>query len=562
MKLALIQTNPTIGDVPGNAARVLAGLKQAAEAGAQLAVFPEQSLIGYPAKDLLLRREIIDANLQALAAVAAAAQDCAAIVGFAERNPQARGRPLFNAAALVQRGRVLALWRKRLLPTYDVFDELRYFEPGGPTSATSSAETAAPVNAVVDFAGLRLGVTICEDMWSREEMPGQPRYDCDPVHDLVATGAQVILNISASPYFLGKHALRLELLAGHARTHGVPLLFANQVGGNDELLFDGASCAVAVDGRVIAQARAFEEDVLLLDLAAPGRARLESLPTGPAEVHDALVMGLRDYVRKCGFRTAVVGLSGGIDSALVAALAAAALGPGNVHGVAMPSRFSSAHSLADAQALAANLGLAFSVIPIEPMHAAFEQSLTPHFAGRAPDITDENLQARVRGAILMALSNKLGSLLLTTGNKSELAVGYCTLYGDMCGGLAVISDVPKTLVYDVARHINARADRELIPQSSLTKPPSAELKPDQTDQDTLPPYDVLDAILERYEVQLQTADELVAAGLERRTVADVLRKIQTSEYKRQQAAPGLKVTSRAFGFGRRMPIAARPPRWA
>ncbi len=561
MKLALIQTNPTIGDVPGNAARVLAGLKQAAAAGAQLAVFPEQTLIGYPAKDLLLRREVIDANLQALESVAAAAQDVTALVGFAERNPHARGRPLFNAAALVHQGRVLARWRKRLLPTYDVFDELRYFEPGGPATSPDAADGAVPVNAVVEFAGVRLGVTICEDMWSREEMLGQPRYDCDPVRDLVTGGAQAVVNISASPYFLGKHALRLELLAGHARAHGVPLVFVNQVGGNDELLFDGASCAVAADGRVIAQARAFEEDALLIDLAAPDGTRREALPTGPAEVHDALVMGLRDYVRKCGFHTVVVGLSGGIDSALVAALAAAALGPESVHGVAMPSRFSSDHSLADARTLAANLGIAFSVIPIEPMHAAFEQSLTPHFAGRAVDITEENIQARVRGALLMALSNKLGSLLLTTGNKSELAVGYCTLYGDMCGGLAVISDVPKTLVYDVARHINARAGRELIPPSSLTKPPSAELKPDQTDQDTLPPYDILDAILERYEVQLQTADEIVAAGFDRRTVADVLRKIQTSEYKRQQAAPGLKVTSRAFGFGRRMPIAARPPRW-
>ncbi len=544
MKVALIQTNPTIGDIAGNTDRILRGIAQAAAVGAQLAVLPEQAVIGYPAQDLLLRREVIDRNLAAVEQIAARAPGIAVVLGYAERNTRAFGRPLFNAAALLREGRVQARWTKRLLPTYDVFDEVRYFEPG-------------ESQPVVDLAGVRIGVTICEDMWSREEMLGQPLYACDPIGDLVAAGAEVVFNISASPYFLGKHPVRVELMAEHAGRHHVPLLFVNQVGGNDELIFDGSSSVVGADGDLVGQARAFAEDLLLVDLADLPATRRESQPTGSASLHDALVLGLRDYVAKCGFRLAVLGLSGGVDSALVAALAVAALGPENVQGVAMPSRFSSDHSLADARALAANLRIGLSVIEIEPMHAAFERSLQPHFAGRPPDVTEENIQARVRGALLMALSNKLGSLLLTTGNKSELAVGYCTLYGDMAGGLAVISDVPKTMVYQLAAHINARAGREIIPARTLTKAPSAELRPDQTDQDSLPPYDVLDAILERFEVRLESVDEVVAAGFDRRVVADVVRKIHASEYKRQQAAPGLKVTSRAFGFGRRMPIAAR-----
>ena len=547
MRVALVQTNPTIGDIDGNAARILDGMHRAADAGAQLAVFPEQTIIGYPAKDLLLRREVIDRNLEALARIAAGATRLAVIVGFAERTDQSSGRPLYNAVALVHQGRILARWRKRLLPTYDVFDEVRYFEPAGP-------------QPTAEFGGIRLGVTVCEDMWSREEMLGQPLYVCDPIHDLAAAGAQVIFNVSASPYFLDKHGTRLELMAEHARHNRVPLLFVNQVGGNDELLFDGCSSVVDAAGTPVGQALAFAEDLLLVDLDNLAATRREHHPLGPAGLHAALVLGVRDYVRKCGFRSAVVGLSGGIDSAVVACLATAALGPKNVHGVAMPSRFSSGHSVADAQALAKNLGIPFSIIPIEPMHAAFEATLRPHFGNRPPDVAEENIQARCRGVILMALSNKLGSLLLTTGNKSELAVGYCTLYGDMAGGLAVISDVPKTLIYPLARYINEHAGREIIPQGTLTKPPSAELRPKQTDQDTLPPYDVLDAILERYEVRLESPAVIVAAGFDAATVADVVRKIQTSEYKRQQAAPGLKVTSRAFGFGRRMPIAARHPR--
>ncbi len=547
MRVALVQTNPTIGDVAGNVRRVVAGLRRAADAGARLAVFPEQTFIGYPAKDFLLRRDVVEPNVDALQQVADAAHDVAAVVGYAEPRRREFGRPLYNSAALVHNGEVLRHWRKRLLPTYDVFDEVRYFERGG-------------VDAPVDFEGVRFGATICEDMWASEEMLGLPLYDCDPIGDLADAGAQFVLNISASPYFLGKHDIRLRLMQEHARAKGVPLLFVNQVGGNDELLFDGSSCVVNAEGELVGQAQPFAEDMLLVDLDDLGATRRVPNPEGAASVHGALVMGLRDYLRKCGFKSAVIGLSGGIDSAVVAALAVEALGTENVHGLAMPSRFSSDHSVGDARKLAENLGIAFSIVEIEPMHAAFERTLTPHFEGRPADETEENIQARTRGVILMAMSNKFGSILLTTGNKSELAVGYCTLYGDMAGGLAVISDVPKTMVYQVARHMNERAGREVIPENIITKPPSAELKPDQTDQDSLPPYEVLDEILERYEVRLQTQEEIVAAGFDAVVVADVLRKIRISEYKRQQAAPGLKVTSRAFGFGRRMPIAARHPR--
>ena len=546
MKIAAVQLNPTIGDVEANTARILDGFARAASAGAELVVFPEQSILGYPAKDLLLRREVIEQNLAALQRIVAATAGLQAgvIVGFAEPNEGGIGRPVFNSAAFIADGRIVARSRKRLLPTYDIFDEARYFEPGG----------AQPV---IDFRGRRVGVMICEDMWSTQQLLARPLYDIDPPCELAAAGADLLINISASPYYLGKHESRLELMAGHARRYGTPLLFCNQVGGNDELLFDGLSSVVDATGRLVAQAKAFEEDLLLIDLDDLDSARLEAMPTGVANLHAALVMGLRDYMRKCRFTGVVIGLSGGLDSAVVACLAAEAAGPPNVLGVAMPSRYSSEHSVADAKALAENLGIAFSIIPIEPLHAAFERELRPHFAGRPPDVTEENIQARIRGVSLMALSNKFGRLLLTTGNKSELAVGYCTLYGDMCGGLALISDVPKTMVYELAHEINRRAGREVIPRSTLTKPPSAELRPNQTDQDSLPPYEVLDEILTRYEERLESIEQIVAAGFDSAMVTEVVRKIHLNEYKRQQAAPGLKVTSRAFGFGRRMPIAAR-----
>jgi NAD+ synthase/NAD+ synthase (glutamine-hydrolysing) len=546
LKVALVQHNPIIGDVDGNTAKIRDAIRQTTTAGAQLVVFPEQAVLGYPAKDLLLRRDVIQRNVAAVDELARQTGEVGVVLGFAEPTDRPFGRPVFNAAALLHQGRIVARSRKRLLPTYDVFDEVRYFEPGGP-------------QPVIDFGGRRLGLTVCEDMWSDEELLARRLYDIDPLADLVRAGADVLINISASPYYLGKHESRLGLLQGHARKRRVPILFCNQVGGNDELLFDGGSCAVDAEGQLVAQAAAFAEDVLLIDLEHPAGSRIVEHPRGAANLLDALVMGVRDYVHKCGFRQAVVGLSGGIDSAVVAVVAAAALGPENVLGVAMPSRYSSDHSIADARTLAENLGIRFSVIEIEPLHAAFEQQLTPHFAGRGPDVTEENIQARLRGVTLMALSNKFGSLLLTTGNKSELAVGYCTLYGDMCGGLAVISDVPKTMVYAVAREANARAGREVVPASTLTKPPSAELRPNQTDQDSLPAYEVLDDILRRHEEELASLSEIVAADHDRTVVADVIRKIQLNEYKRQQAAPGLKVTSRAFGFGRRMPIAARSP---
>jgi len=545
VKVALAQTNPTIGDVDGNTAAILGRIAQARAAGAELVIFPEQSILGYPAKDLLLRRELIERNLASLERISAAARDIAVIVGVAEPNPQPVGRPLLNTAALVEDGRVVARWHKRLLPTYDVFDEDRYFQTAGP-------------QPVVELRGRRLGVTICEDMLS-DRMFGRMLYACDPPKELAAHGAQLLINISASPFVTGKHFWRVEHLGGHARRLRRPLLYVNQVGGNDELLFDGASCAFDASGGLVAQARCFDEDLLLVDLNHLEEARREPIPMPPADVHAALIMGLRDYVRKCGFRHVVIGLSGGVDSSLVAALAVEALGPANVHGFGMPSRYSSEHSLADAKQLAQNLGIRFSIIPIEPVHAAFERVLKPHFEGRPPDVTEENVQARIRGTILMALSNKFGSLLLSTGNKSELATGYCTLYGDMCGGLAVISDVPKMMVYELCRCINQKAGREIIPQRVFTKLPSAELRPDQHDQQTLPPYDQLDGILERYEERLETGEQIAAAGFDPATVTDVIRRIQTSEYKRQQAAPGLKVTSKAFGFGRRFPIACRPP---
>jgi len=545
VKIALVQTNPTIADVNRNTAAILRGLKQARAAGARLAVFCEQAILGYPAKDLLLRREIIARNVAALNQIAEQTGQIAAVVGYAEPNEQPHGRPVFNTAALLAGGRIAARWRKRLLPTYDVFDEARYFEPAGP-------------QPVFEFERRRLGVTVCEDLLS-EEIFGRPLYSCDPVGELAAGGAELLINISASPYFLDKHTWRIAQMGDHARRHQLPLLYVNQVGGNDELLFDGASCVLDTQGRLAGQASAFQEDLLLVNLDDLPATRSEPGPTGSASLHAALIMGLRDYFRKCGFQSAVVGLSGGIDSAVVAALAAEALGPNHVRGIAMPSRYSSEHSIGDARALAENLGIAFSVVGIEPMHAAFEQALAPHFDGQESGIAEENIQARCRGIILMALSNKFGSLLLTTGNKSELAVGYCTLYGDMAGGLAVISDVPKTMVYQLARHMNDCAGRELIPASTITKPPSAELKPDQFDQQSLPPYDQLDAILEQYEERLLSRDEIIKLGHDPQVIDDLIHKIRISEYKRQQAAPALKVTSRAFGFGRRMPIAAKPP---
>lgn len=548
MRIALAQINPIVGDIPHNCRKIVEFAHRARHEGAELVVFPELSIIGYPPKDLLLKPQFIDDNLRALKIVAAHTRGIDVVVGYADRNPEPVGRPLRNAVAVLRDGEVASRHYKTLLPTYDVFDESRYFEPG------PACERAN----VVTMGHVRAGLTICEDLWNDERLIARRLYHQNPVATLSAAGAQMLVNTSASPFVAEKHEFRLKLFASQVKQVGLPLLYVNQVGGNDELVFDGNSVVLDAQGNVVAQAKDFQEDLLIVDMDTQGRlapARVESFKVGVEAVYEALVLGLRDYVKKCGFKSAVLGLSGGIDSAVVCALAAAALGAENVTGVAMPSRYSSEHSIADARDLAANLGVKLELVEIEPAHAAYEAMLAKPFAGMAPDITEENLQARVRGGLLMAFSNKFNHLLLTTGNKSEVATGYCTLYGDMCGGLAVISDVPKMLVYELAKFINAKAGRELIPQSSITKPPSAELRPNQTDQDSLPPYEVLDAILYRYVEEEKSTGQIIREGFDAATVVRVAKLIDRSEYKRRQAAPGIKVTSRAFGFGRRMPIA-------
>jgi NAD+ synthetase len=547
MKIALAQLNPTVGDIEGNRRRILDAYSKAAAMGADLVVTGELSLVGYPPRDLLLKPRFVADNLAAFERLVGEVGRTGLLVGFVDRSVGTHGLPLHNAAALVAEGRVLAIKHKALLPMYDVFDELRYFEPGRGAH-------------VVEFAGLRLGLSICEDIWTQEAAvgPASRFYHGNPIAELVRAGADLLVNMSASPFEVGKFAQRWNLVRTQARKHRRPVVYVNQVGGNDELVFDGASFAMDASGALVAQLGVFEEDLGLADL--PGGKPIAETPAALPDVQavrGALVLGLRDYVRKCGFKDVVLGLSGGVDSSVVACLAAEALGPGHVTGVAMPSRYSSPHSLEDAEALARNLGVRFMVIPIEQPHRAMETALAEAFKSAKPDVTEENVQARVRGNILMALSNKFGWLVLSTGNKSELACGYCTLYGDMAGGLAVISDVPKTLIYELARSINTDADRSPIPDRVLEKPPSAELRPNQTDQDSLPPYDVLDAILDLYVRQEKARDEIVEAGFSPETVVRVIRLVDRNEYKRRQAAPGLKVTSRAFGVGRRMPIAQR-----
>ncbi len=551
MRIALAQTNPTIGDIPGNAEKIARSLDQARQRGADLVVFPELSVLGYPPKDLLLKPAVIREAGEAVRAVAEGCRGVAALIGYPIPAKDESGRRLQNAAAFCAEGAVRSIHAKSLLPTYDVFDEHRYFEPApAPTSATLN--------------GQQVGVSICEDLWNDERVFTRPLYHHNPIQQLAESGADLLVNLSASPYVVGKHAFRLDLIRQTAVRYGKPVVYCNQVGGNDELVFDGNSVVVNAQGEIVAHGKAFEEDLIVADLDASPQLAHAPLPDLES-TYRALVLGLRDYVHKCGFKRAVIALSGGIDSALTAALAADALGPEQVTGVALPSRYSSDHSQTDARALAANLGLAYHTIPIEPAHAAMEQMLSGVFAGHEPDVTEENIQARLRGNVMMALSNKFGSLLLTTGNKSELAVGYCTLYGDMCGGLAVISDVPKTMVFELCRWINdpqssayRRWGRPAIPDSTITKPPSAELRPDQLDQDSLPAYEVLDEIIERYVEQEQSAKRIVEeTGFEAETVLRMVRLIDLNEYKRKQAAPGLKITGRAFGFGRRMPIAQR-----
>jgi len=541
MKVAVAQINTTVNDIPGNEAKILAAYQRAYAAGADVVLLPELALTGYPPRDLVLNDSFIAGNLEALDRLARQTAKTALVTGFIGRNERKPGRTATNAIALLQNGRIVATRTKTLLPSYDVFDEDRYFEP-------------ATENTPVDFNGLKIGLTICEDVWNDEDFWDERRYRRNPAAELVKAGAKLILNASASPWHLGKNRTRREMLAKLAAKSNCPVVYSNLVGGNDELIFDGTSLAFNGRGELLAEGKMFAEDFIVVDLesAAPPK------PAAPADeemIYGALVLGTQDYLHKCGFKSAVLGLSGGIDSALTAVIAADALGRENVRGISLPSQFSSQGSLDDARILAQNLGIQYDVIPIQPMFAAAKEQLKSVFAGRAEDTTEENIQARLRGVILMAMSNKFGSLLLTTGNKSELAVGYCTLYGDMCGGLAVISDVPKTMVYRISNWLNR--EREIIPAASITKPPSAELRPNQTDQDSLPPYDVLDAILEAYVVENRAPKEIIATGFAEPTVQRIVRLINLSEYKRRQAAPGLKVTTRAFGVGRRVPVAQR-----
>jgi NAD+ synthase (glutamine-hydrolysing) len=540
MKITLCQINPIIGDFPYNTTLILDATEQAKRAGCSLAVFPELSLIGYPPKDLLERPAFIKGNLKALESLAARVQGIHILCGYVDRNPLGTGKALFNSVALIHDGKILKKGGKRLLPTYDVFDETRYFEP-------------APQSLMFELQEHRIGVTVCEDIWNMGDLEGIPRYALDPAEELAGLGMDIFINISASPYTLNKRAVRQRILEKITTHHRVTTLYCNQVGGNDDLLFDGASMVVDRSGRLILQGKEFEPDLILWDSEKHYEEFKGPWPSEEESVLGGLVMGTRDYVVKCGFKRVLIGLSGGIDSSLVAVIARKAFGPENVTGVSMPSQYTAQMSRDDARTLARNLGIRFVEIPIAEIFNAYAQGLAPVFKGLRPDEAEENIQARIRGTLLMALSNKFRSLLLSTGNKSETATGYCTIYGDMNGGLAVISDVPKTLCYRIAKHINK--DQEIIPARVISRPPSAELRPDQTDQDSLPPYDVLDGILDAAIEKNLAFDDIVALGYDPSTVSDVLRRIVVNEYKRRQAAPGLKVTSKAFGYGRRYPIA-------
>jgi NAD+ synthetase len=537
MRIGLAQLNPTVGDFEGNARKLLAAYRELVAAGARIVLSPELCIPGYPPQDLLFKNQFVARNLQALDGLHAEVGDVPLLAGHVDFNT-GTGRPFRNSAAVLQKGKPIHKVFKSLLPTYDVFDESRYFEP---------AQQCAPI----ELAGIPCGITICEDIWSREYLPHE-LYDRDPLGDLKAAGAMLILNLSASPFEVGKPKRRYEMLRARAETHGVAIAYCNAIGGNDELVFDGNSFAITPGGECIAQFASFAEDVRVIDTqqSAPPSFQQEE-----EELFRALVLGTRDYLQKCGFRSAVLGLSGGIDSAVTAVIGAHALGAENVLGVTMPTRYSSEGSVNDSLQLAKALGIRCLTIPIEKSFTAFKAQMEPFFEGRPDDVTEENMQPRLRGMTLMALSNKFGHLLLTTGNKSELAVGYCTLYGDMCGGLAVISDVPKMMIYRLARWINR--DREIIPRATIDKAPSAELRPNQRDQDSLPPYETLDAILELLIEDNLSVTEIVERGFEEETVRWVVKKVAQNEYKRAQAVPGLKMTSKAFGVGRKMPVAQR-----
>ena len=543
MKIALGQINPTVGDFSGNAAKIIEFSRRAQAEGAGLILFPELSVCGYPPRDLVERPSFVSRNRETAERIAEATRGIAVICGLVTPANSDTGKSVMNSAALLQDGKIAFLQSKMLLPTYDVFDEMRNFAP-------------AKSQELFPFCGNRMALTVCEDAWNDKLFWPKRLYVVDPIEALVRAGGNFVLNISASPFWIGKREVRRDMLASIARQHKVPVAMVNQVGGNDSLLFDGSSLVLNAEGKIIAQGRSFEEDLVYFDSKTLTGEMHEQIEGEEASVYSALVLGTRDYIRKCGFQKAIIGLSGGIDSALTAVIAADAVGAENVIGVGMPGPYSSAGSIADARALAKNLGIRFELLSINDAVDAYRKTLKDVFANQKEDVTEENIQSRARGTLLMALSNKFGAIVLSTGNKSELGVGYCTLYGDMVGGLAVISDVPKTLVYRLSRYVNSR--RPVIPQDTLEKPPSAELRPDQKDSDSLPPYEILDAVLEDYVEDAHTAERIAADhSFDIEVVRRVLRMVDRAEYKRQQAAPGIKITPKAFGYGRRLPIAAK-----
>lgn len=543
MKIALGQINPTVGDFSGNAAKITEFSRRAQAAGAGLILFPELSICGYPPRDLVERPSFIAKNQEAATRIAESTSGIAVICGLVTPAQAQTGKSVTNSAALLRDGKIAFVQSKILLPTYDVFDEMRNFAP-------------AARQELFDFCGKRMALTICEDAWNDKNFWSKRLYTLDPVEELIRGGGNFVLNISASPYWMGKREFRRKMLASIAVTHKVPVVMVNQIGGNDSLIFDGSSLVLNPAGEVIAQGRSFEEDLILFDSNTLTGEIHEQIEGDEAKAYAALVLGTRDYVRKCGFHTVIVGLSGGIDSALTACIAADAMGPEHVIGVGMPGPYSSGGSVSDAREVAKNLGIRFELLSIKEVFESYREVLDPVFAGCPEDVTEENIQPRARGTLLMALANKFGAIVLSTGNKSELGVGYCTLYGDMVGGLAVISDVPKTMVYRLARYVNSR--RPVIPEATLEKPPSAELRPDQKDSDTLPPYEVLDPILEDYIEDMRAPEEIAARhNFDINLVSRVIRMVDRNEYKRQQAAPGLKISEKAFGYGRRFPIAAK-----
>jgi NAD+ synthase (glutamine-hydrolysing) len=545
MKITIAQLNPVVGDISGNLKKIVDTMYLGSKDATDLVVFPELVVTGYPPRDLLERPWFIDRSQKAVEELVGISREypqTGIIIGAPLPTEKDAGRGLHNSALLIHRGKILLSQHKSLLPTYDVFDEARYFDPG-------------TANRVVKFKGEKLGISICEDAWNDPQLWLRRQYSYDPIEVLAQGGATVLINVSASPFHLGKDEIRYRLIKKHAKKHGIPFLFVNQVGGNDELIFDGRSLCVDKEGRIIEALPSFEEHIQTVDISSSGKPRRYVAQDKIESLHRALVLGIGDYFKKCGFSKAVLGLSGGIDSAVACCLAKEALGDRNLLGISMPGPYSSQGSVEHSRKLAQNLGIQFQVVPISSIYSSYLDTLKEQFKGKEFDITEENIQARVRGNILMAFSNKFGYLVLSTGNKSELAVGYCTLYGDMSGGLAVISDVPKTMVYELAEYLNR--DSEVIPKQTIKKPPSAELKPDQKDQDTLPPYDILDQILDLYLDKGYSYQQIVRENFDHDIVKWVLRAVNTNEYKRRQAVPGLKVTSKAFGMGRRMPIAAK-----